>query len=104
MPPKPSHGCGQVLVGVIRSDDLAAPKTPRRKDSAGTSGFLGWTGSPESPGGCMIEAKALTKRYGNKLAVDGLTFTVKPGVITGFLGPNGAGKSTTMRMIMGLDY
>jgi ABC-2 type transport system ATP-binding protein len=52
----------------------------------------------------MIEAKALTKRYGNKLAVDGLTFTVKPGVITGFLGPNGAGKSTTMRMIMGLDF
>src|ERR1700755_2436220 len=51
----------------------------------------------------MIKAEGLTKRYGNKLAVDGLTFTVKPGVITGFLGPNGAGKSTTMRMIMGLD-
>jgi ABC-2 type transport system ATP-binding protein len=52
----------------------------------------------------MIEAESLTKRYGNKLAVDGLTFAVKPGVITGFLGPNGAGKSTTMRMIMGLDH
>jgi ABC-2 type transport system ATP-binding protein len=52
----------------------------------------------------MIEAEGLTKRYGNKLAVDGLTFTVKPGVITGFLGPNGAGKSTTMRMILGLDF
>ena len=51
----------------------------------------------------MIEARGLSKRYGDKLAVDGLTFTVKPGIVTGFLGPNGAGKSTTMRMILGLD-
>src|SRR5580658_5229208 len=51
----------------------------------------------------MIEAKGLTKRYGDKLAVDELSFTVRPGVVTGFLGPNGSGKSTTMRMIMGLD-
>ena len=51
----------------------------------------------------MIEARSLTKRYGDKLAVDDLTFTVAPGVVTGFLGPNGAGKSTTMRMIVGLD-
>ena len=51
----------------------------------------------------MIEARNLTKRYGDKLAVDDLTFTVKPGIVTGFLGPNGAGKSTTMRMILGLD-
>jgi ABC-2 type transport system ATP-binding protein len=51
----------------------------------------------------MIEVRGLTKRYGDKLAVDGLTFTVRPGIITGFLGPNGAGKSTTMRMILGLD-
>jgi ABC-2 type transport system ATP-binding protein len=51
----------------------------------------------------MIEAHGLTKRYGDKLAVDDLTFTVRPGVVTGFLGPNGAGKSTTMRMILGLD-
>jgi ABC-2 type transport system ATP-binding protein len=51
----------------------------------------------------MIEADQLTKRYGDKLAVDRLSFTVRPGVVTGFLGPNGAGKSTTMRMIMGLD-
>jgi ABC-2 type transport system ATP-binding protein len=51
----------------------------------------------------MIEAHGLTRRYGDKLAVDDLTFTVKPGRITGFLGPNGAGKSTTIRMIMGLD-
>ncbi|MFF0789343.1 ATP-binding cassette domain-containing protein [Streptomyces spiralis] len=51
----------------------------------------------------MIEAQQLTKRYGEKTAVDGLDFTVKPGTVTGFLGPNGAGKSTTMRMIVGLD-
>jgi ABC-2 type transport system ATP-binding protein len=51
----------------------------------------------------MIEARGLTKTYGDKLAVDDLTFTVRPGVVTGFLGPNGAGKSTTMRMILGLD-
>jgi ABC-2 type transport system ATP-binding protein len=51
----------------------------------------------------MIEATNLTKRYGDKTAVDDLTFTVRPGIVTGFLGPNGAGKSTTMRMILGLD-
>ncbi len=51
----------------------------------------------------MIEADGLTKDYGAKRAVDGLTFTVKPGIVTGFLGPNGSGKSTTMRMIIGLD-
>ncbi|MFI9646386.1 ABC transporter ATP-binding protein [Streptomyces sp. NPDC052040] len=51
----------------------------------------------------MIEAHSLTKRYGEKTAVDGLSFTVRPGVVTGFLGPNGAGKSTTMRMLLGLD-
>jgi ABC-2 type transport system ATP-binding protein len=51
----------------------------------------------------MIEARGLTKRYRDKVAVDDLTFTVRPGVVTGFLGPNGAGKSTTMRMILGLD-
>ncbi len=50
----------------------------------------------------MIEAKGLTKRYGDKVAVDDVTFTVRPGAVTGFLGPNGAGKSTTMRMIVGL--
>jgi ABC-2 type transport system ATP-binding protein len=51
----------------------------------------------------VIEAHALTKRYGAKLAVDQLSFNVRPGAVTGFLGPNGSGKSTTMRMIMGLD-
>jgi len=51
----------------------------------------------------MIEVSGLTKRYGEKTAVNNLTFTVQPGIVTGFLGPNGAGKSTTMRMIAGLD-
>jgi ABC-2 type transport system ATP-binding protein len=51
----------------------------------------------------MIEIDGLTKRYGDKTAVDQLSFVVEPGVVTGFLGPNGAGKSTTMRMIAGLD-
>ncbi len=51
----------------------------------------------------MIEAFNLTKRYDDRIAVDDLSFTVRPGTVTGFLGPNGAGKSTTMRMILGLD-
>ncbi|MER5547004.1 ABC transporter ATP-binding protein [Streptomyces sp. NPDC001118] len=51
----------------------------------------------------MIEVENLSKHYGDKVAVDGLTFSVAPGKVTGFLGPNGAGKSTTMRMILGLD-
>jgi ABC-2 type transport system ATP-binding protein len=51
----------------------------------------------------MIEARGLSKRYGATVAVDGLSFDVRPGVVTGFLGPNGSGKSTTMRLILGLD-
>ena len=51
----------------------------------------------------MIVTHGLTKRYGNTVAVDDLSFSVTPGVVTGFLGPNGSGKSTTMRMILGLD-
>ena len=54
-------------------------------------------------GRIVIEIDGLTKRYGDKAAVDGLSFVVEPGVVTGFLGPNGAGKSTTMRVIAGLD-
>jgi ABC-2 type transport system ATP-binding protein len=51
----------------------------------------------------VIDVRGVSKRYGEKLAVDDLTFSVAPGVVTGFLGPNGAGKSTTMRLILGLD-
>src|SRR5215469_12659164 len=54
-------------------------------------------------GHSMIEIENISKRYGDKLAVDCLDFVVRPGIVTGFLGPNGAGKSTTMRMIAGLD-
>ncbi|MFC9999741.1 ABC transporter ATP-binding protein [Nocardia sp. NPDC127526] len=52
----------------------------------------------------MIQAQGLSKRYGDVTAVDNLSFTVRPGVVTGFLGPNGAGKSTTMRLMLGLDH
>ena len=55
----------------------------------------------QAPG--LIEARDLTKRFGDTLAVDHLTFSVEPGTVTGFLGPNGAGKSTTMRLVLGLD-
>src|SRR6516225_2294700 len=52
----------------------------------------------------MIEVRGLSKRYGEKLAVNNLSFDVLPGKVTGFLGPNGAGKTTTMRLMLGLDY
>ena len=58
---------------------------------------------PGQPGCMTIEVCELTKRFGGTVAVDALSFTVRPGRVTGFLGPNGAGKSTTMRMILGLD-
>ena len=51
----------------------------------------------------MLEVRGLTKRYGRVLAVDALSFDVRPGIVTGFLGPNGSGKSTTMRIMLGLD-
>ncbi|MBH0118307.1 ATP-binding cassette domain-containing protein, partial [Rhodococcus sp. CX] len=51
----------------------------------------------------MIEVTGLTKTFGSTTAVDDVTFTVRPGIVTGFLGPNGAGKTTTMRLILGLD-
>ena len=50
-----------------------------------------------------IEVTGLRKRFGSTLALDGMTFTVEPGQVTGFVGPNGAGKSTTMRVVLGLD-
>jgi ABC-2 type transport system ATP-binding protein len=60
-------------------------------------------GLPSKRSAATIEARNLSKRYGPKLAVDNLTFTVAPGKVTGFLGPNGAGKSTTIRLLLGLD-
>jgi ABC-2 type transport system ATP-binding protein len=79
------------------SDRLAAPPTGRPDGGS----VVGDADTPEVYH--MIEIRGLTKRYGAKVAVDDLTFTVRPGIVTGFLGPNGAGKSTTMRMILGLD-
>src|SRR4029453_14146535 len=66
-------------------------------------GFLESIASAATRRDAMIEVHALSKRFGDKVAVDGLSFSVQPGHVTGFLGPNGAGKSTTMRMIVGLD-
>jgi ABC-2 type transport system ATP-binding protein len=64
-------------------------------------GVVATRGKPYGAG--VIEVRGVSKRYGEKLAVDDLTFSVAPGIVTGFLGPNGAGKSTTMRLILGLD-
>ncbi|MUN42620.1 ATP-binding cassette domain-containing protein [Actinomadura sp. NEAU-AAG5] len=60
-------------------------------------------GARSGEGGRVIEVRELTKRYGRTVAVDRLSFVVRPGAVTGFLGPNGAGKSTTMRVLLGLD-
>jgi ABC-2 type transport system ATP-binding protein len=62
-----------------------------------------WRAAPAGRVTGMIEVRELTKRYGRSVAVDALSFTVRPGRVTGFLGPNGAGKSTTMRVVLGLD-
>ncbi|MBV9094119.1 MAG: ATP-binding cassette domain-containing protein [Streptosporangiaceae bacterium] len=73
-----------------------------RVNRPGNTGAVGrGTARGQTPG--LIEAHELTKRFGDKVAVDHLSFTVEPGRVTGFLGPNGAGKSTTMRLICGLD-
>ena len=77
----------------VRGDEEAASVTLPSSPLAHPAGY----GEP------VIEARDLTKDYGEKRAVDGLSFTVQPGVVTGFLGPNGSGKSTTMRLILGLD-
>ncbi len=73
--------------------------------SASATSTFSTTPAPQGDleGDTMIEVENLSKRYGDKLAVDAVSFVVQPGMVTGFLGPNGAGKSTTMRMIAGLD-
>src|SRR5215472_7971681 len=76
-----------------------SPRSMRRANPASIDGMNSSAGGP----GAAIEARGLTKRYGSKLAVDDLSFTVQPGRVTGFLGPNGAGKSSTMRLLLGLD-
>src|SRR5215467_13770634 len=86
--------------GLRRSEDLARDVRPTRVRPGDGSLMVE---PPPTSGGPVIDARRLTKRYGGKTAVSDLTFTVHPGLVTGFLGPNGAGKSTTMRMIVGLD-
>jgi ABC-2 type transport system ATP-binding protein len=92
--------------GMLWRNKAERPETGRRPATRGvsvavTAGRAGIAGTAEAPG--LIEARELTKRFGDKVAVDHLSFTVEPGKVTGFLGPNGAGKSTTMRLITGLD-
>jgi ABC-type glutathione transport system ATPase component len=87
----------------IRHAD-SIPQEPKTiaSSAGGVDSTVRWEGGVRGQPN-TIEAGNLTKRYGENLAVDDLTFEVKPGCVTGFLGPNGAGKSTTMRLIMGLD-
>src|SRR5271170_6389689 len=80
---------------------LRDPDTPRRPHVPGRR--QGPPGAPGTARAAMIEVDQLRKRFGPVTAVDGLSFTVRPGQVTGFLGPNGAGKTTTMRVILGLD-
>src|SRR5450755_571 len=84
-----------------RRGDVPGPRTP--EDCPCAEGGHRARGARREDNS-MIEAQSLTKRYGDKVAVDDLSFSVEPGKITGFLGPNGAGKTTTMRLILGLDY
>ena len=93
------------IVGVVgphgRGDDA---RRPARTPSFATAGQFSY--QPHMSAvftDAMIKLQGLTKRYGDTLAVDDLTFEITPGCVTGFLGPNGAGKTTTMRMILGLD-
>src|SRR5262245_36957262 len=78
------------------------PRPPRGRHRGGTTGARR-VRSLIAMTGATIEARGLRKRYGRTVAVDGLSFVVTPGEVTGFVGPNGAGKSTTMRIILGLD-
>jgi ABC-2 type transport system ATP-binding protein len=91
----PHNGRGSRLVAAKESLLRWCAIVYRSSDSGGRVG--------QAEGNHVIEAQDLTKRYGDKLAVDHLSFKVEPGRVTGFLGPNGAGKSTTMRLVLGLD-
>jgi ABC-2 type transport system ATP-binding protein len=83
------------LTGQPRPSARTAEQTPVTGSSVGAA--------RREPGPCVIDATALTKRFGGKLAVDDLSFQVRSGQVTGFLGPNGAGKSTALRLMLGLD-
>src|SRR6516164_381812 len=96
-------GWGVTLVAQ-HATEVTETRAWRRHSGGVRPGRPGRPAGKETPAmSASIEINALTKRYGATTAVSDLTFTVRPGVVTGFLGPNGAGKSTTMRMILGLD-
>jgi ABC-2 type transport system ATP-binding protein len=86
----------------VRAGPVPAAGGERRGDRQGTLRRLASTGAA-TEGGAVLEVRRLTKRFGATVAVDDLSFTVRPGRVTGFLGPNGAGKTTTMRVVLGLD-
>src|SRR5499427_7392243 len=94
-------GWGVTLVA-LHATEVTATAAWRRHSGGVKPGGPGRPAGKETPAmSASIEINALTKRYGATTAVSDLTFTVRPGVVTGFLGPNGAGKTTTMRMILG---
>ena len=95
-----------LLANELRTDDLSLHLKAQRKVGVPYTDDMIANAAADAYGQAnpdSTQADGLTKRYGDKKAVDDLTFTVRPGLVTGFLGPNGAGKSTTMRMILGLD-
>src|ERR1044072_9157342 len=99
----PMRGARSVGLGLPPEVGIFAPaggRTPIEID--GPSRKAGGRQSKKG-GQAVIEVSGLTMRYGDKVAVDDLTYSVKPGLVTGFLGPNGAGKSTTMRIVLGLE-
>src|SRR6516165_12700062 len=83
---------------VTQSTGRRTVRSPVTREIAGSQALL-----PEQKGTDMIEVHQLAKHYGGTVAVDGLSFTVRPGRVTGFLGPNGAGQPVTMPVIAGLD-
>src|ERR1022692_290252 len=93
---RPSRALGVTGTSLTKPPDgIVGPPRPSAGGQARTAG--------RHVGPVMIEVAGLTKRFGPVVAVDNLSFTVRPGQVTGFLGPNGAGKTTTMRVILGLD-
>jgi ABC-2 type transport system ATP-binding protein len=97
----PESGGGEATASSFKNGSRAPSLIDRHGLKTGASRIA--TAEPSSYRQSVIEVLGLTKRYGSLLAVDDLTFQVRPGYITGFVGPNGSGKSTTMRLLLGLD-
>src|SRR6266540_1434513 len=104
--PVTQTGCHErrVLAGARGTRRILASRRAAIRGRGPVAGYVRGNGTRAGEGtGAMIQARHLTKKYGGKVAVDDLSFEVRPGLVTGFLGPNGAGKSTTMRLMLGLD-